>query len=84
MLGALYAIIGLIIGAIVAVASMLGASLAPPEAGSSGVVSMIFGVGAIIFLPIIYGIFGFIGGLIVPSIYNLLAGIVGGVEVDVS
>lgn len=84
MMGALYAIIGLIIGIIVAIASLMGASLAPPEAtGGHSFVGMIFGVGAIIFLPICYGILGFLSGLIVPAIYNILAGIVGGVEVDV-
>lgn len=84
MMGALYAIIGLIIGIIVALASLMGAHLAPTDSsGGSSIVGMMFGVGAIVFLPICYGILGFISGLIVPAIYNILAGIVGGVEVDV-
>lgn len=84
MMGALYAIIGLIAGIIFAIASLMGASIAPSESsGGSAIIGMLFGVGAIIFLPICYGLFGFISGLIVPAIYNILAGIVGGVEVDV-
>lgn len=84
MMGALYAIIGLIIGIGFAIASLMGASLAPSESsGGSALIGTLFGVGAIVFLPICYGIFGFISGLIVPAIYNILAGIVGGVEVDV-
>jgi len=84
MMGALYAIIGLIIGIIFATAALMGASIAPTESsGGSSLVGMMFGVGAIIFIPICYGLFGFVSGLIVPAIYNVLAGIVGGVEVDV-
>jgi hypothetical protein len=42
-----------------------------------------FGVGAIIVLPILYGCGGFIGAAISAWLYNLIAGAVGGVEVDV-
>lgn len=43
---------------------------------------MLFGVGAIIFLPIMYGIMGFIGGAIMAFVYNVVAGIAGGVELE--
>ena len=82
MMGALYAIIGLIAGVIFATAALMGASFAPTDSGHS-FVGVMFGVGAIILLPLCYGLFGFISGLIVPFIYNIIAGIVGGVEVDV-
>jgi len=42
------------------------------------------GVFAIILCPIIYGIIGGIGGVIGAAIYNLAAGWVGGLEVDIS
>jgi ABC-type antimicrobial peptide transport system permease subunit len=42
------------------------------------------GVGAIIFMPIAYGIFGFIGGVIYAFIYNLLAGMTGGLQMEFS
>jgi predicted porin len=41
-----------------------------------------FGVGAIVVLPIIYGIMGLIGGAIAAALYNLFSGMVGGVELD--
>jgi hypothetical protein len=44
---------------------------------------MIFGLGAIILLPIFYGVCAFIGALIGAVVYNFAAGIVGGVEIDV-
>jgi hypothetical protein len=39
-------------------------------------------VGAVILLPIFYGITGFIGGIIMAAVYNFVAGVVGGVELD--
>lgn len=43
---------------------------------------VLFGVGAIIIFPILYGALGFIFGLILGGLYNLLAGVVGGVEIE--
>jgi len=44
---------------------------------------MIGGIAALIILPIMYGAFGFIAGAVVAAIYNLVASIVGGIEIDV-
>jgi hypothetical protein len=41
-----------------------------------------FGIGAIIIMPIMYGIGGFIAGAVVAWIYNLAAGWIGGIEID--
>lgn len=41
------------------------------------------GVAAVIFFPILYGGLGFVTTLIAAWLYNLAAGIVGGVELDV-
>ena len=82
VLGAIYAVIGLIFGCIAALFSMMG-GLVAQQAGS-GSLGMLFGVGAIIFLPVLYGALGFIGGLIVSMLYNLVAGKAGGIEIDVT
>ena len=39
-----------------------------------------FGAGAVVFMPIMYGMFGFVGGAIGAVVYNLFAGMVGGLE----
>jgi hypothetical protein len=84
VLGLLYLIIGLIIGGIFAIASLMGATFGASEASAgSAFVGLVFGVGAVVFLPIFYGILGFIVGLVVPTLYNILAGMVGGIEIDV-
>ena len=82
--GLLYVVIGLIAGALFSMVAMAGAALGAGSAGGQGgaVFSAIFGVGAIILLPICYGVFGFIGTLIMAWLFNIAAGMVGGVEVD--
>jgi hypothetical protein len=82
---ALYGIIGLIVGAFVALIALVGAGLGSSlgDAGSAGpFMGMAMGVGAIIVLPIFYGVLGFLVGLISAAVYNVAAGIVGGVELD--
>jgi uncharacterized membrane protein len=55
---------------------MAGDSDAPAFMGA------LFGVGAIVFLPIMYGAIGACAGAIGAAIYNLVAGAVGGLELD--
>jgi hypothetical protein len=76
----LYGGIGLIIGCIVALASLLGATLGATEGEHSALLGAIFGVGAVILFPLFYGVFGASGALISAALYNVVAGIVGGVE----
>ena len=42
-----------------------------------------FGIAAIIVFPILYACIGFVMTLIMAALYNLVAGMVGGVEIDV-
>lgn len=41
------------------------------------------GIAALIVLPIMYGVIGFIAGAIGGALYNLVAGVVGGIEIEV-
>ena len=83
--GTLYALFGLIAGVILALISLAGgfASMATQENGGPGAfMGIFFGVGAVIFAPLFYGALGFIVGLIGSALYNWLAGMVGGIEVE--
>ena len=60
----LYGMIGLIIGVIIALASLLGAGLGMAGGDKSAVFSAVFGVGAVIIMPLLYGGFGALGALI--------------------
>jgi hypothetical protein len=77
----LYGGLGLFIGAIVALASLVGASFGFGQHDGSALLGAVFGVGAVILLPLLYGGFGAIGAMIMAALYNLVAGIVGGLEV---
>ncbi|MGH9201284.1 MAG: hypothetical protein ACRD2A_08620 [Vicinamibacterales bacterium] len=81
--GALYAGIGLFFGVCMALVSFVGSGFAATMQ-DSGVpfLGALFGVGAVIFLPLMYGFFGFIGGALGAFIFNLAAGFVGGLEIE--
>lgn len=80
--GVLYALMGFIIGAIISAVSVVGGAFAAVNEGS-GFPGMLFGAAAVVVLPIVYGLLGFVVTLIGAALYNLAAGWVGGVELDV-
>lgn len=80
IVGTLNAVIGLIIGGIVSLIAIAGGFAASQD--GAGAIGALIGTGSIIVLPILYGCMGFITTLIAAALYNVLAGAVGGVEVD--
>ena len=83
VLGILYALLGLLIGAIVSLLSVVGAAIGRASGESpEAFLGLLFGVAAIVAMPLLYGGMGFIGGLISAFLYNIVAGFVGGLEVE--
>ena len=80
--GLLYLILGFVFGAFMSLFAIGGSMFADAPFGGFG--RMIFGAGAIVILPICYGFFGFVMTLIMASLFNLIVGITGGIEVDAS
>ena len=86
--GFLAFVIGLLIGVIYGFAFMIfGAaisSLAPQgdSQAMGGVGAIVIGLVIMIAVPILYSIIGFIGGAIGALVYNLAAGVVGGVKFE--
>ena len=78
--GALYALIGLLIGALISLISVVGTSLAPEEMGPFGI---LFGAMAVILFPILYGLIGAVFSAIAALLYNLVARVAGGLAVEV-
>ena len=78
--GAISFAMGVIFGVFIALGSMLGMSLGDPD--TPALVGMMFGVGAVVFLPLFYGCMGFVFGAIGAALYNVFAGMVGGLEVE--
>ena len=84
VLGSIYAGLGLIFGLILAAVSLIGASPFVDGAGAlPPIAGILLGGGAVIALPLLYGFFGFVGGLVVGAIYNFVAKFVGGLELEV-
>jgi hypothetical protein len=75
IIGATYALMGII----AAILMFMFASMIPiPGMGNMG-----RGV-AVILVPVIYGVLGYVSGFIGAAVYNLVAGTVGGIKVTVS
>lgn len=53
------------------------------QAGAGLGLGLIGGVGMLIFLPITYAVIGFVAGVVGAAVYNLVAGFVGGIEIEV-
>ena len=83
--GAMYGSMGLFIGIIVSLASFFGAGLAQlagSEDAPPAFMGVLFGVGAIVLLPLLYGLLGLVIGAVTAGLYNLFARMVGGLTVE--
>ena len=82
--GLLYALFGLVFGACISIAAVLFSGFIHQMEDQAGnpMVGVFFGAGAIVILPIFYGVMGFIVALISSALYNVAARVTGGVEVD--
>ena len=80
--GALYATLGLIFGSLISLFALLGFTAASQAQPGSAFLGLLFGVGAVILLPIVYGLLGFVSALIMALIYNELAKVCGGIVLE--
>lgn len=87
-IGKIYAVLTFFMSLLIAIPyglifMVFGASLAGTEGGGAFAAGGIVGGLAIMFLlPIVYAAIGFVGGIIVAAIYNVVAGFVGGIEME--
>lgn len=83
LLGVMYTAAGLLVGGFMALASMAGAAgqVQGPN-GNDAAFVFGMGIGALIFVPVLYGLLGFIGGIIMSLMYNLFAELIGGIELN--
>jgi hypothetical protein len=86
-LGFLYGLLGLLIGAVFSLISLLGFAAqnqAQVQGQAQGQAAWFLGVGvaSIIILPLLYGFFGFLGGIITGALFNLVASLAGGIEIE--
>jgi len=81
LLGTMYALIGLLFGGFVSIFALVGAAAGgTSEAAIGGIIG---GLGAIVFMPLFYGVAGFVGGAVGAFIYNIVAAMVGGISLEI-
>jgi hypothetical protein len=68
----------LIFGALMSLLAMGGMMYSGPGGNA-----FIFGIGTVIVFPVIYGIMGFISGVLIGLFYNFISGYTGGMEMEV-
>lgn len=73
--GFLYAVLGLIIGSVLFIASLVAAA--------NGKGFKWYGVLLLVMVPVLYGLMGLVAGYVGSWLYNFGAGRVGGIEVEV-
>ena len=73
--GAIYASLGLIIGAVVALVSVVGAGLTAAASQSEvpAWIGAVFGITAIVWMPLVYGVMGLVVGALSAALYNLFS-----------
>jgi len=82
ILGIMYGFMGLVFGGIITLFSFLAVTVFSPEASSIKGVPIFFGTGAIVFVPLFYGVLGFIIGIFSGWVYNLATRLVGGLDIE--
>ncbi len=73
----LMAVAGFIVGLFMAIISLISGM-----AANSAVLGFGLGLASIIVFPIIYAVLGFVCGAIGAFLYNVIAGKIGGIEID--
>lgn len=81
VMGAIYAVIGFVVGALFTLLALVGAAAGGSSDSEMAWMAPLFGIAAIVVFPILYGVIAFVMGLVVSGLYNLIAGRVGGIEV---
>ncbi len=82
--GILYACMGLLVGGLFSLFAVMGAALGSGGDVEAPMVGLLFGVGAVIILPIFYGVMGAVCVAIGAALYNVIARTVGGIRVELS
>ena len=77
VMGVLYLLLG-----IVFLVFMLVFSRAMPGAPGGAFPGFGYGMGMIVLLPVFYAILGVVFGALTAALYNVVAGMLGGVEID--
>jgi hypothetical protein len=82
IMGLIYGCMGLLAAPFFLLAGVLSSIVNHGRSSAAGMFGMGFGLVLAIFIPVIYGLMGFVMGAIGGLLYNAFAGWVGGFELD--
>lgn len=82
IVAAIYGIFGLIVGVFFSLAAVAGMGLSEEVGSQVGWMGPMFGFGAILALPVLYFVLGFLGGAIGAWVFNNAAQAMGGLEIE--
>jgi hypothetical protein len=82
IVAAIYAIFGLIAGVFLSLMALVGVGLNNEISSQASWMGPFFGFGAVLALPVIYFVLGFLGGAIGAWVFNNVAQAVGGLEIE--
>jgi hypothetical protein len=80
MIGLIYTVIGFILWLFMGCFMLIGVLANPTGTPAESMFMLCF----VCFMPFLYGVMGFIGGAIIAGLYNLVAGKIGGIEVELA
>lgn len=78
IMGLIYACMGLIFAPVFLLIGLLGSMVGQQKTPFAGMFGVIFAL----FMPVIYGVIGFLAGAVGGLLYNLFARLVGGIELE--
>ena len=81
--GKINGVIGAVFGLIVGIFFSLIFSFIPMTPEGADFPSLMFGTLSIVFLPIMYGLIGFLFGILFAFIYNIVVKWTGGLEIEI-
>lgn len=82
--GAAGVIMGLFAGGMMFLVSAVGVGFSGQAGANAPVAAVGMGLGMLIMAPLFYGVAGFIGGALNAFVYNVVAGMSGGIEMEFS
>jgi hypothetical protein len=85
--GTLYAALGLFIGLVIAAAGLTSSLVTAVDTfrifGAKGYFPSVLSLTAVVIMPLLYGVLGFVAGYVAAALYNGVAPRVGGIEIEV-
>lgn len=80
VLGLIQALIGLVVGLFFSMIALLGIAIGGRDAILGGLIT---GLGAVVMLPLVNGLMGFLSGVLGAFLYTAIASIAGGIELEI-